>query len=111
MKNDLLNINVRAGANGKVAELSLMANDTKSIMDVLHCAMVEVGRWMDMSPNTILGVITSAIATEEYEERKAEKALGEQEKGGDREDGPADLRPGQGPAHHAGECAGEVDEG
>lgn len=110
MKTDLLNINVRAGANGKVAELSLLANDTKSIMDVLHGAVVEVGRWMDMSPNTILGVLVSVIATDEYEERKATKSLGEQEKGGDREDGPADLRPGQGPAHHAGEGAGEVDK-
>lgn len=71
MKNDLLNINVRAGAKGKVAELSLLANDTKAIMDVLHGALVEVGRWLDMSPNTILGVLVSVIATDEYEERKA----------------------------------------
>ena len=48
MKNDLLNINVRAGAKGKVAELSLLANDTKAMMDVLHGALVEVGRWLDI---------------------------------------------------------------
>lgn len=110
MKNDLLNINVRAGAKGKVAELSLLANDTKAIMDVLHGAMVEVGRWLDMSPNTILGVLVSAIATNEYEERKAAGSLGGQEKGGDRENGPADLRPGKGAGHNTGEGAGKADE-
>lgn len=110
MKTDLLNINVRAGAKGKVAELSLLANDTKAIMDVLHGAVVEVGRWMDMSPNSILGVLVSVIATDEYEERKAEESLRGQEKGGDRDVGPSDMQTGQGPAHNAGEGAGDDDE-
>ena len=110
MKNDLLNINVRAGTNGKVAELSLLANDTNAIMDVLHGALVEVGRWLDMSPNSILGVIVSAIAMDEYEERKAAGSLGGQEKGGDRDAGPSDMQSGPGPAHHAGEGAGDADE-
>lgn len=110
MKTDLLNINVRAGAEGKVAELSLLANDTKAIMDVLHGALVEVGRWMDMSPNTILGVLVSAIATDEYEERKAAGSLGGQEKGGDRDVGPSNMQSGPGPAHNAGEGTGDADE-
>lgn len=110
MKNDLLNINVRAGAKGKVAELSLLANDTKAIMDVLHGALVEVGRWLDMSPNTILGVLVSAIATDEYEERKAAGSLGGQEKGGDRDVGPSNMQSGPRPAHNAGEGTGDTDE-
>lgn len=110
MKNDLLNIKVRAGAKGKVAELSLLANDTKAIMDVLHGALVEVGRWLDMSPNSILGVLVSVIATDEYEERKAAGSLGGQEKGGERDVGPSDMQSGPGPAHNAGEGTGDADE-
>lgn len=110
MKNDLLNINVRAGANGKAAELSLLANDTKAIMDVLTSTVVEVGRWIDLPPNAILGVIVSAIAMDEYEERKAAGSLGGQEKGGDRDVGPSNMQSGPGPAHNAGEGTGNADE-
>ena len=72
---------------------------------------VEIGRWADMPPAAILATIISVIAVEEDEVRKVVERLGgREEESGAAEDGPADLGPGQGAAHHTGEGAGEADE-
>lgn len=92
------------------AVLSLMGDDLAAVMDALHDAVVEFGRWADIPPAAILATIISVIAVEEDEARKAAGSLGGQEKGGDRDVGPSNMQSGPGPAHNAGEGTGDADE-
>ena len=106
-----LSMAIRADTKGGSAVLSLMGDDLAAVMSALHDAVVEFGRWADMPPAAILTAIISVIAVEEDEVRKAVESLGgREEERGDQETGQADLGPGQGAAHHAGEGAGEADE-
>lgn len=105
-----LEFNIRTDTKDGTAVLGLMGDDLSAVMNALHDAVVEIGCWADMPANAILGVLISVIAQEEDLDRKAAKSLGGQEKGGDRENGPADLRPGKGAGNNTGEGAGEVDE-
>lgn len=106
-----LSMAIRADTKGGSAVLSLMGDDLAAVMDALYDVAVKVGQWADMPPAAILATIISVIAVEEDEVRKVVERLGgREEESGAAEDGPADLGPGQGAAHHTGEGAGEADE-
>lgn len=106
-----LDVNIRTDTKGGTAVLGLMGDDFSAVMDALHDTVVEIGRWADLPPGAILSTIVSVIAVEEYQARKAAESVGgREEKSGDRENGPADLRPGKGAGHNTGEGAGEADK-
>lgn len=106
-----LSMAIRADTKGGSAVLSLMGDDIAAVMDTLHDVAVKVGQWADLPPASVLLTVATLLTVEEYQARKAVESLGgREEEGGAAEDGPADLGPGQGAAHHAGEGAGEVDQ-
>ena len=96
-----LEFNIRTDAKDGTAVLGLMGDGLSAVMNALHDAVVEIGRWADMPANAILGVLISVIAQAEDLDRKAAGSLGGQEKGGDRDVGPSNMQSGPGPAHNA----------
>lgn len=106
-----LNFTARADDKEGTATMGLLGNSLGAMMDLMHDAAVAIGQWADMPPAAILATIISVIAVEEDEVRKVVERLGgREEESGAAEDGPADLGPGQGAAHHTGEGAGEADQ-
>lgn len=106
-----LSMAIRADTKGGSAVLSLMGDDLAAVMDALHDVAVKVGQWADLPPASVLLTVATLLTVEEYQARKAVESLGgREEESGAAEDGPADLGPGQGAAHHTGEGAGKADQ-
>ena len=106
-----LSMAIRADTKGGSAVLSLMGDDLAAVMDDLHDVAVKVGQWADLPPASVLMTVATLLTVEEYQARKAVESLGgREEERGDQKTGQADLGPGQGVAHHAGEGAEAADQ-